>query len=257
MSKLWDTPKNNIYNDLEETSPFDDENLKFANKVKIVSAPPLLKKRSTVKSQAVVASEMMTNSIDELDRTVIKADLDFLDLVDELPGVADVMPGDMEPTKALRALTLRGANEDVKEFTNEIKARRLLEEESRPVVAQVFYYDVEKVRIFGQYGASTPEMAAYFEVDSATINKLLSDEQSDFYKVYNKARALLGLSLRQVQIKSALAGSEKMMIHLGKHVLDQRDTVTEAPRETDLARDGKKRKSRIITLTKQIQEFDE
>ena len=195
----------------------------------------------------------------ESDAVKIEKDIPYDEMIDALPGVAECMPDlDSDRHKARhRAITIRGLNEDIKEYTDEIKAKRLAEKANDITNAQnKFYYDVELVRIFGQYNASIEEMAAYFGVRTGTISKLMADPESDFCKVYNKAKSLLHLSIRQTQIKGALAGSERLLIHVGTHILGQR-TDTPIDNKSNLqASDAKTRRKRITTLTQQIEEFD-
>jgi len=116
------------------------------------------------------------------------------------------MPGKHWENESNNRITLREINADVKDFTDEIQDDRLQKEEDGHYQITEFVYDVQLVRLFGQYVASHEEMAAYFDVNIQTINKLMADSTTDFYKVYRKAGSLTSLSLRQMQIKSAMAG---------------------------------------------------
>ncbi len=188
----------------------------------------------------------------------IRSDLPNLDKIDELPDVPVEFDSAMDSKhekKAAKGLTLRGLNEEITDFTQD----QLAEQERIKDIAPStqYFFDLEKVRIFGQYGATPDEMAAYFGVHADTIRKSLADEETPFHKVYNKANSMLALSLRQTQIKGALQGSERLLIHLGKHVLGQSDNPEPPKVDKDLARDKEKRKVRITTLTQKIEEFDD
>lgn len=193
---------------------------------------------------------------DENNEIPIESDIPFLDMVDAQPGVPSVV-NPLNPHRVERTITLRGANEDVKEFVEDIKADRMLKEEQGKFHIDEFRYDVDMVRIFGQYQASQVEMSAYFGVNVSIIAKLMNDEESDFYLVYQKSKSLLCMSLRQTRIKGALAGSERLLIHLGKHILDQKDDTTPKAPDRDLSADSKKRRVRIKTLTMHIEEFED
>lgn len=188
----------------------------------------------------------------------ITSDIPFLRLVEQLPGVSEAMPHENNPNLATynKRITLRGMNEDVKDFTDDIKSKREELADSGELNRVNFFYDVEAVRIFGQYGATAEEMAAYFSVDKTTITKLMSNKESDFFKVYQKAYSLLCMSLRQAQIRSAMSGSERMMVHLGNSILKQNESSEERSDSKELPSEVKDRRMRITTLTQRIEEFD-
>lgn len=221
----------------DDVEPFEVKNLR-----------PVFVKNG--KGNSLVFADGDTNEIP------IEKDLPYIDEVDAQPGVPSVANSN-DSRREERHISLRGANEDIKEFVDDIKANRMAMEEQGKFHLDEFRYDVDMVRVLGQYAASQVEMAAYFGVNVNIISKLMNDDQSDFYKVYHKAKSLLCMSLRQTQIKGALAGSERLLIHLGKHELGQKEEVAPKTPDKDLSADSLKRKSRIKTLTMHIEEFDD
>lgn len=190
----------------------------------------------------------------------ITEDLPYIDVIDSLPGVGKIRyPKHLsnKETVGERKLLLAEANKDVKEFTDEIHARRIQQEEDGEFPISDFIYDVQAVRLMGQTGCSNVEMASYFGIDEGTIGKLMRDPTSDFFKVYNKANSILKMTLRQSQIKTALSGDSKMQIHLGKHMLNQVEGVAPPKQNGDLSKNRTARKQRIVTLTQTITEFDD
>lgn len=188
----------------------------------------------------------------------IGGELHGLDRIDGQPGVPnDIFETEDKIKKSGTMITLRGMNDDVKEFTDSIKERRMREEESGKYRISEFVYDVEAVRIFGQYSASASDMAAYFRVDESTINKLIKDTESDFHQVYSTARSVLRIALRQKQIKVALDGDVAMLKHLGKYELEQHDNVSTVPLGSEFANDKGKRRRKITQLVQTIEEFDD
>jgi len=190
------------------------------------------------------------------EKDVDESDLPFIDVLDELPGVSETLPslGDCS-RENLRVQTLRDLNSEIKDFTDDIATRRMEEEDEGKYKVTDFVYDVQAVRLMGQSGTSVAEMAAFFGVPESTVEKQLADKDSDFCKVYYKSMAMLGISLRQAQIKSGLAGDSKMLVHLGKHVLGQVDNAPQPKSLGDL-NDPTKRKATIRRLTQTIEEFE-
>lgn len=182
-------------------------------------------------------------------------DLPFLDLIDQMEGVGESLPS-LNSSAGIRQKSLREINEEVKDFTEDIAVRRMEEEDNGAYRVTDFVYDVREVRLMGQYAASTQDMAGFFNVSEATIQRLLADAESDFAKVYNKALSIFTLSLRQGQAKAALGGSEKMLIHLGKHVLGQVDSTTPQA-SSSKGSDPNARRKTIRRLTQTIEEFEE
>jgi len=59
-----------------------------------------------------------------------------------------------------------------------------------------------------------------------TIYDKLKDKRSEFSKAYQRGKAEGKLSLRRMQLKSAMNGNVPMLIWLGKNLLGQRDSVS-------------------------------
>lgn len=78
--------------------------------------------------------------------------------------------------------------------------------------------DPKLVEAFAKLGATNVDIADYCMCDEAVIRKRFSD-------VLAKARANRRIKLREMQWKSAEAGSVAMQIWLGKQELGQTDKV--------------------------------
>jgi hypothetical protein len=76
--------------------------------------------------------------------------------------------------------------------------------------------DVEKLRQMARMGCSQSEIAQFFRVDRSTISRRFATE-------YEQARAECKIFIRRNQMKRAEEGSDAMLIHLGKHLLGQRE----------------------------------
>ena len=131
-------------------------------------------------------SSVVVQKFDKADFTVsIDKELPHLDMIDALPGVAEYLSEQELTPKQLqkkRQLTLRSMNDEVTDFTNDINIERMDMEEKGEFHPSEFIYDVEKVRLLGQYGSTGVEMAAYFGVEPAVISRLLKDDKSHFHK---------------------------------------------------------------------------
>lgn len=94
----------------------------------------------------------------------------------------------------------------------------------------------EDVRRLAALGCTLKEVGAWFGCDEATIRHRFSAE-------YHDGKENGKTSLRRMQWKRARSGSDPMLIHLGKHILGQKDggeqtnqvlpTVIELPRLDD------------------------
>jgi hypothetical protein len=78
--------------------------------------------------------------------------------------------------------------------------------------------DFEIVRKLAAIGCTNAEIGAWFNCDESTIRGRCSEEVR-LGKEDGKT------SLRRMQWKRARAGSDTMLIHLGKHMLGQTDKV--------------------------------
>jgi hypothetical protein len=76
--------------------------------------------------------------------------------------------------------------------------------------------DAKLVENMASWGCKTIEIANYFGVSVATIDRRFVEELV-------KGRANLQMSLRRKQIDIALKGNVTMLIWLGKQMLDQKD----------------------------------
>ena len=81
----------------------------------------------------------------------------------------------------------------------------------------------QQVKLFGSIIASAKEMAGWFDIHERTIERYLADKNSDFCRIYNKARSETARSLRRVQLDKALDGDNGMLVWLGKQLLEQTD----------------------------------
>jgi hypothetical protein len=82
----------------------------------------------------------------------------------------------------------------------------------------VFDEDVFKLAAMG---CSNAEIARWFDIDESTL-------AYNFNTILAKGREQLKQSLRRAQIKLALSGNAVMLIWLGKNLLGQSDTPTNA-----------------------------
>lgn len=78
--------------------------------------------------------------------------------------------------------------------------------------------DAELVYKLAKLGSTQEEIGEFFGVDQATISRRFSSE-------FALGRAACKISLRRWQIKRAHAGSDPMLIHLGKVYLGQTDKL--------------------------------
>ena len=172
---------------------------------------------------------------------------DDLEMAQDLVDSEDIVDGGH--TYALskkRQIKLGDMNATITRSVAEIKSKRLLNPEL--VAKEPFSFTVEEVRLFGQYCATMQEMAAYFGTSLSTIAKVMSNDRSDFAMVFNKAKSLTHMSIRQSQLKSALNGSEKMQMFLGKVELKQTEAVDSGPRGNGILSDKEARRERISQL---------
>jgi hypothetical protein len=76
--------------------------------------------------------------------------------------------------------------------------------------------DPEIVFKLAQLGCTYTEIGAWFGCDESTI-------RARFPEIYHQGKESGKISLRRMQWKRARAGSDPMLIHLGKHYLGQRE----------------------------------
>ena len=93
----------------------------------------------------------------------------------------------------------------------------------RPVLVKTDPIDLAKVEIFARLGASTCEIADYFNCDVRTIQRYMEDEESAFCRTFKKARSEFKLRVRRKQVQRLDEGSDTMCIWLGKVELGQKE----------------------------------
>jgi hypothetical protein len=76
--------------------------------------------------------------------------------------------------------------------------------------------DPDEVIRLARLGCTQNEIAEWFGCDQSTISKRFSS-------VFRLGKAGMKISLRRWQLKRARAGSDVMLVHLGKHYLGQQD----------------------------------
>ena len=82
---------------------------------------------------------------------------------------------------------------------------------------------VEEIEKLGQIGATQGEIAAFFGVSVATIERRM--QKPEYREAFDRGFANLKLSLRRTQVKQADNGNTTMLIWLGKNLLGQRDNL--------------------------------
>lgn len=96
-------------------------------------------------------------------------------------------------------------------------------------------FNLLQVEEFGKLGCSLREMASLFSTSEQVLHDrmteaaperqdqrdLLPDDWGKFLEAYERGRALACRSVRAKQLALALAGNERMLIHLGQHLLGQ------------------------------------
>jgi len=86
-------------------------------------------------------------------------------------------------------------------------------------------FDMQQVKLLGQFRATQETMADWFECSEQTIRRNMQNEDSEFCKVYKRALANTKMKLCEAQVKYALAGNASLLIWLGKNLLDQSDNA--------------------------------
>ncbi|MBT7040615.1 MAG: hypothetical protein HN921_12315 [Bacteroidetes bacterium] len=86
-------------------------------------------------------------------------------------------------------------------------------------------FDLQQVKLLGQFRATYSTMADWFECSEDTIRRNMQNEKSGFCKVYKKALATTKMKLSEAQIKYALNGNATLLVWLGKNLLDQHDKL--------------------------------
>jgi hypothetical protein len=81
--------------------------------------------------------------------------------------------------------------------------------------------DGEQVYRLARLGCTQVDIAEFFGVDEKTIRNRFSEE-------FRQGKEQGKISLRHLQWKRARAGSDAILIHLGKHMLNQGDKATPA-----------------------------
>jgi hypothetical protein len=97
-------------------------------------------------------------------------------------------------------------------------------------------FDLEQVRLMGQFKATYATIADWFRCSTKTVERAMKDE-SEFCLSYKKGFADTKLKLSEAQIKYALNGSAPLLIWLGKQYLGQKDpdkSVVDEVNETEL-----------------------
>lgn len=93
-------------------------------------------------------------------------------------------------------------------------------------------FDLERVAELGElrvpYEHLARDLGCCVETISARMREGGPQFDEDFSRAYHTGRAVRNIALREKQYRVAMAGSEKLLIHLGKHELDQGDKVTHA-----------------------------
>lgn len=96
-------------------------------------------------------------------------------------------------------------------------------------------FDLRQVEEFGKLGCSLREMASLFSTSEQILHDrmtevqperkdqrdLLPDDWGKFFESYERGRASACRAVRAKQLALALAGNERMLIHLGQHLLGQ------------------------------------
>jgi hypothetical protein len=96
-------------------------------------------------------------------------------------------------------------------------------------------FDLKQVEEFGKLGCSLREMASLFSTSEQVLHDrmteeeperkdqrdLLPDDWGKFLLAYERGRASACRAVRAKQLALALAGNERMLIHLGQHLLGQ------------------------------------
>jgi homoserine acetyltransferase len=82
--------------------------------------------------------------------------------------------------------------------------------------------DPEGVRRLAQIGCTVREIAHFYSVGHATLERRIQDDP-EFGDAYYVGKANLKTGLRKKQVEMALAGNVTMLIWLGKQLLGQRD----------------------------------
>jgi hypothetical protein len=96
-------------------------------------------------------------------------------------------------------------------------------EKKREVGRPKTFYDLEDVKLLGQFRATHETMAEHFNVSVRTIDREMANSEGEFCQVYKNARATLKMKLSEAQVNKALKGNVPMLIWLGKQHLDQKD----------------------------------
>lgn len=84
-------------------------------------------------------------------------------------------------------------------------------------------FDLLEIRNFGMVSATCQEMADFFGVSVRTIERRVSNPESEFCRAYRKGAALVSRSLRATQLQQALRSDTRMLIWWGKKYLCQSD----------------------------------
>lgn len=82
-------------------------------------------------------------------------------------------------------------------------------------------FDSKQVELLGKFKATYKTCADWFECSIETIQNRMKDNESEFYKTYNKAFINTKMKISEMQIKKALEGNVTLLIWLGKVYLNQ------------------------------------
>ena len=95
-------------------------------------------------------------------------------------------------------------------------------------------FDIEQVKLLGQFRATFQTMADWFQCSYKTIERQMQDEESEFCHTYKKSFAGTKLKLSEAQIQYALKGNASLLIWLGKQYLDQTEKAENSSDVVDL-----------------------
>lgn len=96
-------------------------------------------------------------------------------------------------------------------------------------------FNLREVEEFGKLGCSLREMASFFSTSEQVLHDRMTETEPErqdqrdmlpkdwgkFLAAYEKGRASACRAIRAKQLALALAGSERMLVHLGQHLLGQ------------------------------------
>lgn len=81
----------------------------------------------------------------------------------------------------------------------------------------------EEAVLFGKFRATEQTIADYYGCSLRTIERMFSDDDNEFCRVYKKSLADSKMTLHEAQFNNALSGNSTMLVWLGKQMLGQTD----------------------------------